>query len=401
MPSSLPRIITVDPTGSIPQQIRGAVDLMDRLIIQIDVPSGEEALDELKRSKCTAIFAAWSPGGNMKGWELAAKVKQIAPDTPIIILADYTDNELDSDTQASSPFIYLHRPFEIDRFLRILNAALDGEDVFAARDKKATTEMSAINLGPQFSAAPELTQLDKARSLTDKLMSDLNAMAILLCTREGNVLAERGTVGYVDRDELAQKLIPTMVANIELKEMVGGNVSLLQFYDGEEYDIYILSVGLHHFMAIIFDGQRGARELGAVSRYGRRTAEDLIGLLGAEAWIIRREQQQEKAATTPRKSEVAKTIKTQAEEEEEPLELARAELSTPEPEPVSAMPQLDAIPDDEFDLDKILGGSFDDSDGADLFSMDAMEELAKLTDGGKKGTLTPEEAANLGLIQGM
>jgi CheY-like chemotaxis protein len=374
---------------------------MDRLIIQIDVPSGEEALEELKRSKSTAIFAAWSPGGNMKGWELAAKVKQIAPDTPIIILADYTDTELDADTQASSPFIYLHRPFEIDRFLRILNAALDGEDVFAARDKKATTEISAINVGPQYSAVPELTQLDKARSLTDKLMSDLNAMAILLCTRDGTVLAERGTVGYVDRDELSQKLMPTMTANIEMKEMVGGNVSLLQFYDGEEYDIYILSVGLHHFMAIIFDGQRGARELGAVSRYGRRTAEDLIGLLGAEAWIIRREQQREKAATTPRKSEVAKTIKTQVEETDEPLTLARAELTTPEPEPVSVMPQLEAIPDDEFDLDKILGGSFDDAASADLFSMDALEELAKQTDGGKKGTLTPEEAANLGLIQGM
>ena len=32
--ASLPRIITVDPTGSIPQQIRAAFDLMDRLIIQ-------------------------------------------------------------------------------------------------------------------------------------------------------------------------------------------------------------------------------------------------------------------------------------------------------------------------------------------------------------------------------
>lgn len=395
---SLPRIITVDPTGSIPQQIRGAVDLMDRLIIQIDVPSGEEALEELKRSQCTAIFSAWSPGGNMKGWELAAKVKQIAPHTPVIILADYTDTELDAETQASSPFVYLHRPFEIDRFLRILNAALDGEDVFEARDKRVTSEMSSVSMGPQLGAVPALNQPDKARALTDRLMADLNAMAVLLCGRDGSVLVERGTVGYVDRDALAKSLIPTMVANIELKEMVGGNASLLQFYDGEEYDIYVLSVGFHHFMAIIFDGQRGSRELGAVRTFGRRAAEDLIALVGAEAWLIRREQPQEKS-TTPRKSEVAKTIKTQVEEEEH-IELARAELSTNDA-PESVMPQLEAIPDDEFDLDKILGLSVDDTEAADLFDMDALEELAKQTEMNKKGTLSPEEAANLGLIQGM
>ena len=40
--ASLPRILTVDPSGSIPQQVRSAFDLMDRLVVQIDVPGAED-----------------------------------------------------------------------------------------------------------------------------------------------------------------------------------------------------------------------------------------------------------------------------------------------------------------------------------------------------------------------
>src|SRR5690606_10847296 len=117
--ASLPRIITVDPAGSIPQQIRAAFDLMDRLIIQIDVPGPNEALDELKRGGINAVFAAWTLGSGTLGWELAANIQKIeqAKDAAIILLGDYEDTELDEEMLSESPFVYLKRPFDIPQLI--------------------------------------------------------------------------------------------------------------------------------------------------------------------------------------------------------------------------------------------------------------------------------------------
>ena len=64
--ASLPRIITVDPTGSIHQQIRAAFDLMDRLVVQIDVPGPQEALEELERGGIDTVIAAWNLGNGVQ-----------------------------------------------------------------------------------------------------------------------------------------------------------------------------------------------------------------------------------------------------------------------------------------------------------------------------------------------
>ncbi len=47
--AGIPRIITVDPTGVIARIVRSAVDLLDLSVIQIDVPTGSGALDELDK----------------------------------------------------------------------------------------------------------------------------------------------------------------------------------------------------------------------------------------------------------------------------------------------------------------------------------------------------------------
>jgi len=401
---SLPRILTVDPTGKIPQQVRGAVDLMDRLIIQIDVPGGAEALDELKRAACTAVISAWTPGGNMAGWELAAKVKQIAPNTPIIILADINDTDLDEEMRSASPFIYLKRPFDMAQFLRVLTAALDGEDLFEAMKapEVGTTSMAA----PQYSAPPPIN-LDKAGPRVHALMTELGSAAVLLCTRDGKVIIEQGVVGYMNRDELSLALVPGVVVGLELRDMLHGNLSELQFYDGDEYDVFVVSVGLHYFLIVIFDGQKGARELGNVSRYGRRCAEDLIALQGMDAWLIERVEEEKKADAAPRRSEVvAQSAAKTTREEPEVIQLTPAfetgkkkKATTEQEVVIPETPKMAAIEANADDLAGLFDDLAGDSNEADdMFSLENMEELAKDDSGNRKGTITWEDAAGLGLV---
>ena len=120
-------------------------------------------------------------------------------------------------------------------------------------------------------------------------------MAIVLASRAGEILLERGAVGYLDREQLTSALLPTVKTTVDMGQLVGGQPSALHFYDGDRYDVFVLSVGFHHFMCLVFDGQIGSRQFGAVNRFGRRAAEDLIALLGMSAFAISRQSVKRKA----------------------------------------------------------------------------------------------------------
>lgn len=392
---SLPRILTVDPTGTIPQIVRGAIDLMDRLVIQVDTPGGDEAIEEVTRGGYDLVISAWEPtrDQSMKGWELAAKVKQESPETGIIIVADDNDPEMDQETLDDSPFVYLQRPMDPQQFLRVLNAGLDKKDLVEALTAAVSGGgggSSLDDMGP----VPEINA-DHSQTTLETLLTDLGAMAIILSARTGDVILEVGAVGYLDRVSLTHAILPTMKSNINMKDIVGGNASALQFYDGTDYDVFVLSVGLHHVMAIVFDGDGGSRQFGGVNRYGRRAAEDLIAGLGAAAWIIQKPQTEE----VRRKSDLRKAVPTTTPEADEELILEAASFGEEE-EPASVIEQMDAIDDEDFDLDDLFG----DDEGGDmemsLFDdLEALEGLANDDSSAPKGTMTMDQARELGLIE--
>lgn len=388
--SSLPRVLTVDPTGTITQIVRGAIDLTDRLVIHVNAPGGEEAIAEVQRGGYNLVVTAWEPDETMKGWELAAHLKRVSEETAVIILAEGSDPEMDEETQENSPFLYMQRPLEPHQFIRVMNAALDGKDIFEAKHIPAGGGgATPDDLGP----VPAM-DLNYAQNLIGSLLTDLGALSILLVNRAGEVIQEHGASSHLDQLRLANALIPLVTTNMEVKDIVGGNASALQFFDGDEHDIYVLSVGLHHFMCVVFDGENGSRQFGAVNRYGRRAAEDLIALLGPAAWMI------QKPEPADRRKPKAKP---QAEQQEDHIELARAEgLSAEEaaaeeeavPVAESTLPQLEAIDDSEFDPDALFNMDLSGED--DLFDLNRIEEIAKEND--QSGTLDWDQAMGLGLI---
>jgi len=397
---SLPRILTVDPTATIPQIVRGAVDLMDRLVIQVDTPGGDEAIEEVKRGGYDLVISAWEPtrDRSMKGWELAAKIKLESPDTGIIIVADDNDPEMDQDFIDNSPFAYMHRPIEPAKFIHVLEAGMDGKDVKEALSENVAGGggggTSLADMGP----VPPIN-VDLSQTTLDTLLTDLGAMAIILSSREGEVLLEVGAVGYLDRVSLTNAILPSILSNIHMKDIVGGNASALQFYDGADYDVFVLSVGLHHVMAIAFDGEGGSRQFGGVNRYGRRAAEDLIASLGAAAWMIQKPQKEVRRKS----AEIGHTSAPAPEPIEEDMELELASFGDEDETADMIVPQMEAIDDEEFDLDDLFGGAGDTAGGdmdMNLFDdLEAMEDLANSDSSGRKGTMTMDQARELGLIE--
>src|SRR5690606_22084356 len=135
---------------------------------------------------------------------LALRSKQKAPDAGVMILAEVDDpDELDEETLAESPFIYMSRPVDIHQFMRVLVAGLDGTDLREAMTLPASPVSTTIDMGP----VPTL-DLGAAQAIIDQLLADLGAMAIVFASRMGEVMLERGAVGYLDRDRMTQSLLP-------------------------------------------------------------------------------------------------------------------------------------------------------------------------------------------------
>jgi CheY-like chemotaxis protein len=361
------------------------MDLTDQVIIQVDVPTATDALAELSRG-CNLVVSAFDLD-DMKGFEFALRVKQTSPDTAVIILGDLDDpEELDEQTAADSPFVYLSRPVDAHKFLRVLQGGLDSPAAMMVALNPPPAQMAAEvvqDMGP-------VPPLDAARAQTvvDALLRELSAMAIVIASREGEVLLERGAVGYVNREQLIRTLLPMVSTNLGVKEVVGGNVSSLQFYDGDEYDMFVLSVGLHHLMCIMFDGVIGSRKFGPVNTYGRRAVEDLIVIIGPGAFFIQPPKPREEVKSR----QTAKQLKQV--EQDEPIVLAPAEIpSAPEPEPEPAV-RLDPISD--FDLDKLFGASVNVA-ADELFDPDKLEEMTKQSTLQGK-TLSWDDAERMGLL---
>jgi len=385
---SLPRIITVDPTWTIARIVRSAMDLMDRAVIQVDVPGGTEALEEIGRGGTQLVVTALDIGDDMKGFELALRIKQTAPETGVIILADIDDPEaLDEETASSSPFVYMHRPVDIQRFLNVIMAGLSGEDLTAALVSPPPS-VAVVDRGP----VPQIDR-NKAQQTLDTLLHDVGGMAVVLADRTGEVLLERGAVGFLNRVQLTTALLPTVTTTIDMGEVIGGQPNALQFFDGEDKDVFVFSVGLHHFLCVIFDGQAGARQFGIVNRYGRKAAEDLIALLGANAFIIEkaRPEVKEEAAAPARPAKKGKRA-TQEKEKLEPV-IERPVVAVPQPEPLV----LEPIANLDVDIFSRLA-ELDESQADDLFDPDKLAEIAEQQSRRKGGPISQDEAEELGII---
>lgn len=378
------RIIAADASPLVPNIVRAALDLVERPAVVIEVRSGEDALQELTRGDIALVVSAFTLADDMRGFELALKANQAEPNTPVIILAGANDPDMDAETQDNSPFHYLVRANNGDRFVRLLRAVLDGEE---PGEEAAEAPAVITNLGP----VPKI-DVDQFADILGTMLTDVGAMAIVLVDRTGNILQELGAVGYLDRERLTNTLAPAFANMVSVGPLVGGNKpSAMHFYDGDEFDIFALAVGLHHFMCLIFEGSAGSRAFGAVTMFGRRAVQEMLDVMGDAAFTIKAV---EAAATPKAKSAVKPTAKKAAQQEP-----AAAEPTTEAAAYVPhSPPSLEPLPEDA-DLESMLKGleNLDMNQAADLFDPDKLAEIAAEKMAGER--LTYEEAQQMGVLE--
>jgi CheY-like chemotaxis protein len=399
--AALPRVLTVDPTGRLSRIARAAIDLGDLAAVQVDVPGGAEALEELRYTPCTLMITAYTIDGtdpDMDGLTLATVVKREHPLTAVMVVADAEEGE--DAIAADAPFLYLRRPLDSAQVMRIITAALHFRDIFLAAQQPTRRIEQSEDIG----GLPPL-DANFAYGVFDELMGAFPAMAILLLNRTGEIVAERIAAGYIDRDALAAAITPNAKTTISMSDVVGQNPSTFNFFSGDKLDLFTLSVGFHYVLCIVFDRQSGQRQFGAVNRFGRRAVEDLRVMLGTSAFSLNLPSAQ--AEEAPRRRRTTKAITQELTLPDTLLErtsLSGSEDAAPAPAEAAPPPAPEPVrmtPIADFDVSLIEGGlnNLDAlmAQAEDLFDMD---KLAEIADEGRseRGPISYDQARQLGII---
>lgn len=377
----VPRIIVVDATRDVVPILRGALALLSRQAILIEVPTADAALEEIQRAPTDLVVAAYALPGQVDGIELAARINHEALGTPVIVLAEEQSQPEDNPAMQDARCQVFVRPVA-GAFLRGLLAALDGETA-ASRDAGEAGD-SLLEQGP----LPPI-ELDDVRGILIDLMRDAGAMGVVLADRRGRVLAHEGATGYIDREKLAAIVGPSLAQAVGVSPLVGGNAWSMQYYNGERMDVYALALGFHYAMCLIFESSN-RRALASVMLYGRRAADQLIEIIGEDAYRVRAAEAPEERAAPESSGPAA----APARDDKRSRDAAEVEALLGQMEGAA-----DGEPIPDLDLERLFSQSVDEGLADNLFDPETLENLVTSLGGDGDDRLGYDDAVNMGILE--
>ena len=367
------RILIVDDQREVARVLRTSLELMERDYKIVDVPSGEEAILEAPRQPFDLVVADYRLPG-MSGIDLIKRMRKKNKDLKSIVISAYDLDEVSDKIKELKVLKVLKKPIDMDDFAAVVQEALHGK----AKIHRGETLSDKIGPIPTIDEGPISLVLGAMRA-------DLGANATILVDRKGRVVQQHGTIGEDLRfSELSVLLAANFTTTGEISTYLGDDPpTALHFYDGGNYDIYSLALGLHYFITIVFPAG-SERQMGAVVRFGTRAATELAPMVGGEdAAPIDKAKEKEEIKKPKKEAKAEKAEKPKSEdvvEEEEEDEEEEIEITAPE----------------SIDLDALETALAEADDDVDSF-WDTATDVELPTIGSGK-SLTLEEAKELGLM---
>jgi len=377
------RILLVDDQREITRFLRSALETLNRGDIIVEVPSGEEALLEIGRGGADLlVIDVRLPG--ISGLDVVRRLRRANSRASVIVISGVADARLEAEAQNLGVLAFLRKPLNVNVFLPLAERVLGAP----------TGELEA--------PPPENDQPAISERLST-LRRDLGANAVFLVDMQATIAVRAGDITDVDLDPLMVEVVTAMIASLNISRLVGGLIPTnIHFFDGDEYDVYAVNVGQYYAIVIVFDGERGAGQMGPVMRYGRQCADDLLNslvMLGvkteATSVFAPRATGMLRPVTAPLQPGPAVPASASAPTDAFPVAapaLARAAPTEPTLPPVVEKPLTEA---ELQALDRAL---------ADLKSQDAQAfwetlEAAAQAEPVRADALSFEEAEKLGLVE--
>lgn len=250
------RILIVEDQRDVMRAIRVGLETLGRGFIVVEVPSGEEAFLEIRRGGIDLLITDVRLPG-MSGLDVVKRLRQSNNKAQAIVISGQPQYEAEAKKLGAT---FFNKPLQLESFLKAVLAALGEKDGTVA-----------------------VAQQPEEPGIADRLSTlrrDLGANAVCLVDLDGKVVVRAGDVVQLDLEPVLTHLMTAFSAAMKVCRLLGGFIpSNVHFFDGDDFDVYAANVGQFFALVIIFDGDRGAGQMGPVMRYGRQCADDLLNSL--------------------------------------------------------------------------------------------------------------------------
>lgn len=226
--------------------------------------SGEEALELLNRSPVDLLVTDLRMPG-ISGLELMRWVRAASPQTCVILITAYGNDEVEAEARRLEAYRYITKPFNVDDFTKAVDEAF--RDI-------AVSQPGLIVLSDE--------SFEKVNRELEALRNEVGARCIFLADMLGQRLAEVGVATGIDSATVLSLLAGAFATTGELARHFDSDKALnLNVHEGSRYEIYSANAGDSLFLAMLFDRKGKASRIGLVWLYTRRTIENLLAILSA------------------------------------------------------------------------------------------------------------------------
>jgi two-component system response regulator (stage 0 sporulation protein F) len=258
------RVLIVDDEETILRLLKSSLTSLGGSYEVVTENNGESAIQKFREAPFDLVVTDYMMDG-MDGMQLLAAVKELSPETRVIMITAYGSSELEQQAHDLEIYRYLTKPLEIALFRQIVKEALESSKT-----------------GPSGgSVVPE----SRARQITrpiEKLLAESGARCVMLCEINGKIIAQLGHTEELPFEEITALLGGSIATIMQVGVKIDGaaEVSNLAYREGKQKDLYAMNVGRLHFLILVVDRAEYSNKLGAVWYYARRIAVELSKILG-------------------------------------------------------------------------------------------------------------------------
>jgi DNA-binding response OmpR family regulator len=265
------QILVVDDHFEVLEFLRSMLELSGQDYEVLAVPSAEEGLLELHRTKFDLLITdARLPG--MSGFDLVRRVQRVNPGMAVIMITAYSTPQGKQEADSLGVYRYFAKPLDTDAVLAAVYTALYGETAEppppAARPQRPVSKTAVSN---------------QIQYRLDGLRAETGATGLILARLNGEILYQAGrNTTPIDLDKLVAIVSRNVENSFNLAQPLGGEVPFtIQYHAGTNYELYNANIGRHFFITMYFDVKARRGRIGTIWVFSQRAIKDLFELLAA------------------------------------------------------------------------------------------------------------------------
>lgn len=251
-------ILIVDDEKSVRLMLQKGLSNLHQPYVLDEASSGSEALQKIKQKRYDLVITDYLMQG-MSGLELAQKIDELTPQTPVILMTAFGALSLKQLAGGDKFAAYFDKPIELAKIREVVHHVLG----------KTTVREQAIPKPP--------SQMELIKTLLEQFLNTTDAHLIILLDTSGNRIALQGDPEGKDIDSICALIAASFMASAELARMLGNHtVFKASRYEGPHYDIYAHHISGDFLLAIVFGEQS---KIGMIRFYASKFIEELEPLL--------------------------------------------------------------------------------------------------------------------------